>query len=241
MKKILVIICLSMFVTVLMADNVEDIKVSATVEAVSAYVYKGATWNDGMVFQPSCEVTTGPITMGIWGNYDVANYNKTLQENETSEVDFYVSYDMSIKDVDISGGYSVFTYPHYDYETEQEISLKFTLSKVTVNPFITVKHGLDGWIAGDIYCEAGLSYNIKVENMTMPLKGLVAYSASNNGEDGFSHYELQTGKSVTFKGMDVGASVTYLGLIDDKVLPRSDEGGGFDVDVVGKFYISKSF
>ena len=97
-KSILFVLCLLLSVCVSWA---EDVDIWAGVDIASAYVYKGATYNDGMVIQPCVEIASDPITIGAWINYDVDDYNKTLHKDTVSEVDFYAIYSFPFEAVDL--------------------------------------------------------------------------------------------------------------------------------------------
>lgn len=219
----------------------EGEKITVNVDTVSAYVYKGATYNDGLVIQPSLEISSGAITIGGWVNYDIGDYNGTLLKDEVSEVDFYANYSFPIEVIEVTAGYSTFIYPHSTYDTEQEVSLSAKIDKLPLNPSATVKYGVDGGLAENLYYEVGVSQEFKAVGSEFTIGALAAYADPYQAEAGWSHYEITLAQAISFKYVDTALSVTHLGLIDSDVLPRSTKGGGFDVDLVGKFSISKSF
>ena len=80
---------------------------TAGADAVSAYVWRGITFNDGLVVQPYVDVAaSNGIVINVWGNYDIDDYNNTLDENEFSEVELTVSYALPIEPVDSPSGTS---------------------------------------------------------------------------------------------------------------------------------------
>ncbi|MDP6631544.1 MAG: MltA-interacting MipA family protein, partial [Kiritimatiellia bacterium] len=40
---------------------------SVSLDVASAYVFRGATLNDGLVLQPGLEISGLPVTLGVWG------------------------------------------------------------------------------------------------------------------------------------------------------------------------------
>jgi hypothetical protein len=81
--------------------------VSVGADVASAYVFRGTTLNDGLVVQPYAEVGEFPIpeeygslTMGMWANFDIGDYGGTLDDNQFSEIDYYLTYpEFLIKDL----------------------------------------------------------------------------------------------------------------------------------------------
>ncbi|HMA84159.1 MAG TPA: hypothetical protein VKN73_00520, partial [Desulfosalsimonadaceae bacterium] len=48
-------------------------------DVVSAYVWRGITFNDGLVVQPYVDVAAGNgFAINVWGNYDIDDYDNTL-------------------------------------------------------------------------------------------------------------------------------------------------------------------
>ena len=65
---------------------------SLSVDVASAYVFRGATFNDGVVVQPGLELGgLGGLSVGVWGNLDVDDYSGRLAGGEFSELDIYGS------------------------------------------------------------------------------------------------------------------------------------------------------
>ncbi len=67
-----------MMVAALAAGAARAADVSATADFASAYVFRGVTLNDGLVFQPGVSISGFPIpeqygsvTLGTWANYDI--------------------------------------------------------------------------------------------------------------------------------------------------------------------------
>ena len=93
--------------------------VSVGVDFASAYVFRGVTFNDGLVAQPYGEISGFPIpeeygslAIGTWANFDIGDYGNTLEKNEFSEIDYYLSYTLPITALDVSVGYTEYTFPN---------------------------------------------------------------------------------------------------------------------------------
>ena len=61
-----------------MADD--GISVSMSADLASAYVFRGSTFNDGAVLQPGIEIGGLPVTVGLWANFDLADYDGAVND-----------------------------------------------------------------------------------------------------------------------------------------------------------------
>ena len=82
--------------------------VSTSVDFASAYVFRGATANEGFVVQPGVEGEVAGLTVGVWANIDIDN----VGADQVSEIDLYLAKDLgSVAGWDISAGFCEYTYP----------------------------------------------------------------------------------------------------------------------------------
>ncbi len=223
--------CVAVFALMACASVGTAAEASVSLDVASAYVFRGATFNDGLVLQPGLEVSGLPVTLGVWGNFDIDDYDGALEENEFSEIDIYASYDIPIDALDLSVGYTEYVYPGGGV-ADREVSLNAGFD-VVLAPSISVYYGLDGGIEGSLYMELGFGHEFEIgDSLDVALGAAVAYADVDGGESGFSHYTA--GLSVSYGC--VKASVTYIGDIDDEIL-----GDAYDVDVVGMLSVGKDF
>lgn len=217
-----------------------------TVDVASAYVFRGITFNDSAVLQPGLSAS-GPIDVSVWGNLDLADYDEIgLESGEFTEIDIAASYDipLDLDPVAFSIGYVEYTYPSAGGDSDREVTLGASLS-IPLEPSLTAYYGIDGAVDESIYVElaAGIEEEL-IEGLSGNLGALVAFASPDEGDDGFSHYSVSAGLSYGI----LSASVTYVGQIDDDVLPDMvpasvDEDGaaGYDVEVYGMVGIATSF
>jgi len=208
---------------------------SASLDLASAYVFRGATFNDGLVLQPGLETDmglpekAGSLSLGVWGNLDLDDYDGALNDGEFSEIDLYGSYSLPVEAVDLGIGYTEYTYTSAGVEADREISLSAGLP-VLLAPSLAAYYGVDGGIDKTLYLEAGLSHEQAItEALAATLEAAVGYVDPDEGEAGFSHYSATAG--LGYKALS--ASVTYVGQIDDDVLADVEDEGLYDVDVYG--------
>ena len=222
-----------------MAQDAEGAEATVAADFASAYVFRGATFNDGAVFQPYVDVAGLPIEFGIWGNLDIDDYDDSLDDGQFSEIDIYASYalPLGIDPVGVSVGYTEYVYPNADAEADREIGLSVGLDAL-LSPELGLYYGIDGGIDESLHAELAVSQTI-VENdtVTVELGASVAFEDPDAGEDGFSYYTASLGASYGI----LSAGVTYVGQIDDDVLVDVEDGGVYDTDVYGTIGISYSF
>lgn len=225
-----------------MAGMASAADVSLSLDAASAYVFRGVTFNDGLVLQPGMEATgLGDLTVGVWGNLDLDDYDDTLQDGQFSEIDIYALYDLKLSDEKsgITLGYTEYAYPSGGGDADREVGLTFSYD-VICQPFISAYYGLDGGIDKSWYFEAGVGHEMaldEAEAWTLGVSALIGYLDPDDGESGFHQYEL--GASLAWKSLY--ASVTYIGQADKDVLVDVEDGGGYDVNVVGMLGVSYHF
>jgi len=93
---------------------------TTAVDINSAYVWRGMTFNDGLVVQPSVNVVSGGFGLNVWGNLDVDDYDDTLKSGEFSEVDLTLSYTHQAGPVAITAGYIEYMFPTIKTTTIKE-------------------------------------------------------------------------------------------------------------------------
>ena len=210
--------------------------VSATADFASAYIFRGATLNDGLVFQPGVSVSGlpipeqyGSVTLGIWANYDISDYGGALSsKNEFSEIDYYVSYALPVKVVDLAVTYTQYTYPTAGVDADKEVA--FSVGKgigdTGFYTSLTANYGLGGAVDKNWYIQGALAYEKSLTEALTLSSGLsVGYYIKDVGEDGFNDAVGKVGLSYaltenwSFKG-----SLNYVAQLDDEVLPDGGYG-----------------
>ena len=221
------------------ATGADAAEASVSVDVASAYVFRGATFNDGAVLQPGLEVSGLPIDLGVWGNLDLDDYDGAVEDGQFSEIDIYGSYSLPIEseDVEVSVGYTEYVYPSAGGDADREVSLSAGLA-LPLAPSVTASYGVDGGIDKDLYVEAGVSHGVEVsEDLSVEGGATMAFLDDDDGESGLSNFTVSL--SATYKFLTAG--VTYVGRIDDDVLADVEDGGAYDTEVYGTIGISHAF
>ncbi len=223
--------------------------VSTSFDVASAYVFRGVTLNDGPVFQPGIEASDfglpeeyGAVSFGAWANYDIDDYGGTLDGGNFSEIDWYGSYSLPafVEGLDLFVGYCEYTYPlggevapGVAYPADKEVNFGAGYEVAGVGLGLTYYYGLDGGIKKSSYIELTAGYGMDfTEELSGSVDGSIAFADIDGGESGLANYTI--GASVGYalsEKWSAGASVTYIGQGDDKVLPEAP--GAYDVSVVG--------
>jgi hypothetical protein len=233
MKRLCLVGCL-LFATPVFAEDTAE--VLAGVDVVSAYVWRGITYNDGAAIQPRISIGAGSISAEIWGNYNVDDYQGSLTENELSEIDLTLSWG-------IEGGYGSMSLGFVEYvlvNEESEQSPESGTREVFAAFESPEWEGLSALAAvyydfdelKDLYASAGISYSKSVsDDVTLSLVVSAGYAGKDwapGGKEGL--HDLTAGAEVAWSITDklsVNLAATFVDSLDDEVLPDAIV---FDVD-----------
>ncbi len=244
MKKIMMMI----MTAVIAAGVANAVDFGATADFASAYVWRGATVNDGLVFQPGASISGLPIpaeygalTFGTWANYDIEK--NTTGRNEFSEVDYYATYVLPVKVVDLSATYTEYHYAH-GVPTDREVALAVgkAIGETGLYPSLTVNYGLDGGVKEDWYIQGGLGYTKALsEALTLSSSVKVAYlidDGTAGGPDGFNDATASIGLAYALnKNWSIKGSINGVAQLDDKVLTDAE----YDKPVYGMLGLACNF
>lgn len=198
----------------------------AALDANSAYVWRGLTFNDGFVLQPSMDVSANGFAFNVWGNFDVDDYDGAVDDGEFSEVDLTASYAFKLGKVDASLGVIEYLFPAgADATTELFAGLAYDLGAGFV---VSTKLYYDVDQVSDMYVTAGLAYSYSLnDKTTLGASGMISYAGEDFAEfyaggtdSGFFNYTLTASiKYMVTDAFSVGANVNYTDGMDDDVLP----------------------
>ncbi|MBF0102508.1 MAG: MltA-interacting MipA family protein [Desulfobacterales bacterium] len=191
----------------------------------SAYVWRGITFNDGFVAQPSIDVSLNGFGVNVWANMDIDDYNNTLEEDEFSEIDITLRYGLDLKPLSINFGCIQYLFPAGAHGT-RELYLSVGMNPVE-NLTTTFNLNYDFDQVDDFYSNVSIAYNIEVMsklNAGITASGGYAGNDASLGTDGgLNDYQLSI--SSTYSATDslsFSFFVAYTGNFDDKVLPDQD-------------------
>lgn len=198
---------------------------TAAVDVVSAYVWRGITFNDGLVVQPSLDVSKNGFGINVWGNLDVDDYDDSLDSGEFSEIDLTLSYGLDLDAADVSVGYIEYVFPNGG-EGTREVFLS-----VYKDLFAGFTVGIDGYYdfdeVDDYYIDLFAGYAFELENgLALGIGALAGYAGkdmSAGGDGGLHEYTFtaDAGYAVS-DALSLNAFVAYTDSFDEDVLPDQD-------------------
>jgi hypothetical protein len=221
-------------------------EVEVSVDLVSAYVFRGTTYNSDPCLQPGVKATLGLLELGAWGNVDIGDYDNQLDDNNLSEVDLSLWCSLPIEAVDVALGFIEYTYPGGHTSDDREVCAEVG-KDVGVELGLLACYGVGGAADKTAYGEvsAGREF-LPIEDVDLGLNlGVtLGYLLPDEGPDGFPCWTASAGLRY---GM-VSCGVTYIGQIDEDVLPdyvpatdELDAELGYDTQVVGTVNVTATF
>lgn len=205
---------------------------TAALDANSAYVWRGLTFNNGFVLQPSMDVSHNGFAFNVWGNYDVDDYDGALDDNKFSEIDLTGSYTFKIGSVDASVGIIHYLFPEANDDADSStdevfVGLSYDLGAGFA---ISTKMYYDFDAVDDFYITAGLGYSYNInDKTTLGLSALVGYAGSDftdyytaglATDSGFFNYTLTASmKYMVTEAFGIGANINFTDNLDDNALP----------------------
>lgn len=229
MKKVcLTLVAMMVVLGFFSVGAVSAADVTAGADFNSAYVWRGMTFNDGLVFQPSLDVGYKGFGINVWGNLDIGDYDNTLDRGDFSEVDFTLSYGFDIDRFSFSLGYIEYLFPKGAEGTRE------LYGTVNVNIYKGLYAGLgfyyDVEAIGDFYANGKIGYGTSIgEKFSADISALAGYASddwaiANTGIDGgFHEYVFSaSGTYTVIKNLDVSVYLNYAGSIDEDVLADQD-------------------
>ncbi|MEW6078448.1 MAG: MltA-interacting MipA family protein [Thermodesulfobacteriota bacterium] len=198
---------------------------TGAIDVNSAYVWRGITFNDGLVVQPSIDVTSGGFGINVWGNYDVGDYDNTLDDNEFSEIDITPYYGFSLQNVEIELGLAEYLFPAGEDGTrELYASLGWPVLgglSLGLAAYCDVDE-VDGWY-GNLSASYGLDVTDALGVEVSAAAGLADtdFAEAYGGDDGGWYdycFSLKSAYTVS-DALSLEASINYSDTLDKDVLP----------------------
>ena len=224
---------------------------NAGINLKSAYISRGATFNDGPVIQGYAEVAnipmpgnTGSLTVGLWANYDINDFSATYseaQDGTVSEIDWYLTYCAPFEAVDLSITYTEYTYPH-GTTTDKEVivTLGKAIAETGLYASFSAYYGIDdAYYDNSWYLKAALDYEKALtEKLTGTLGASVAYDMADTRQNGWNDASLSVGASYALtEHLSLNGSLAYIAQLDDDILINAEH----QVDLLSSIGLSVSF
>jgi hypothetical protein len=220
------------------AARAADVTVGADLN--TSYVWRGLTFNDSFVLQPSADIAL-PANFGfnVWGNFDLDDYPQGgIESGDFSEVDLTLSYAIpeEWERVDLGIGLIEYLFPGGGSGT-REVYGDITVSLVEgLSAAVFFTYDFDE--VEDYYGNVSLSYGYAVtEELSIDLTGLVGFAGKDfaafyNGgtSSGFNEYDISLSLAYALNdATELGAFIAHTDKLDEDVLPADT----VDVDFYG--------
>lgn len=225
----------------LMSGNLYAADATADATGASAYVWRGITFNDGVVLQPSLDVTKGGFGINIWGNHDIDDYDESLDGGQFSEIDLTISYAYSIQSIDLSAGYIEYLFPNAAAPAGREIYVTCGVSPVKgLSLGAAIYYEVD--TVNDLYINVSAAYAYEFTDALSAEIGLgagyIGEDYSVGGESGLNDMSLSlSGSYAISEDISIAAGLCYVDTLDEDVLPEE----AVDVNVFGTLSVSVTF
>ncbi|RJP39347.1 MAG: MltA-interacting MipA family protein [Desulfobacteraceae bacterium] len=218
-------------------------EVTGGVDLYSAYVWRGITFNDGLVAQPSMDVTAGGFNFNVWGNFDIDDYENSLDDGEFSEIDLALSYTVEAGPLSVTGGYIEYLFPTTDAGGAPGTREIFVdLSGEPADGFIlgaTAYYDIDE--IEDYYLTPYVGYSLAInDEVSLDFGASCGYAGEDfalGGESGFHEYTFYLGAGYQMDSVSLSALLGYTDTMDKDVLPEE----AADVNFFGGIGLSYNF
>lgn len=224
---------------------------SAGVEYMSNYLWRGGYWYEDGAFFPSVTFEAGGLSVGYVGEFseddffdgEAAKKSDGTDVNDLHASDFGIDYSYSFSD-SLSVGAGVWYYWFHNESENSFLSgyLSVTLDSVFLSPSLVYNHdyytGDDADEKGkDFYMQFALSHDIEMtKEVSLNLGASCGYYRVKSwGSDysGISDVDLSAGITASLGDVEISSSFNYI-IVPDKDFYELGDGS----DDINRFYVS---
>ncbi len=196
--KSLILLCVLAFANFIVAQESEG-SLNVDLQMTPKYVWRGMTFTDGLVYQPSIAITQKQLTIQLWGNFVLHDKN----DIPGNELDVYVTYNYDYSGFTFTPSLFLYTYPGQDVNTTTEFSLgisheidDFTLSTSLSKDLVEAR--------GAFFGSLDLKYSKNIaEGLSLDLTTGAGY-----GNEPFNEYYVGVAKNALNYYM-IGGTLKY--------------------------------
>ena len=214
----------------------------ADLSIVSQYIWRGVIYNDDFALQPDVYLTYGNFRALVWGSLDMTDREEIGIDasGDFSEIDYILQYKIPSRLLDLSFGYSFYTYPNTPDEVREDTQELYAKGafKVFLDPTVEMFVDVDeveGW-----YGRVSATYTQPQDNVEWKLRASVGFCSEDFANyyfggrmplfDSTSFCDLEVRLFTTFDlGMNFGLTpfiaINYL--LDSEIRDAYNEDGEF--------------
>ncbi len=228
---IITAVIVSLFVSGLSSAGEGYVYLDATYN--SKYVWRGVTFVDNSVLQPSLTVGVDELSICAWGSVELTNENIYAGEDSTAgeftEADIFIDYTKGFGLMTLSGGMMYCSYPNTDYRATTVLYIAGSAG-VPLSPTVSLYRDIgdvDGFYGslGVSHTFPGISSSLGAADPAITLLGSVGYNNSLQnvyyyGVDKSSLADLTLGASFSFtlgETVWLTPSINHAMLLDSEV------------------------
>jgi len=222
--------------------------VTGAADINSAYVWRGQTFNDGLVVQPSVDIVKGGFGLNVWGNFDIEDYNDNYESAEFSEVDISATYVFDLDTVDLGIGYIEYLYPTTKRSGQSGTREVFGGLKVPLplNIYLGIDLFYDFDEVNDLYINMGFDFSHDfTEQLSLGAGVSIAYAGDEYCADdsaGLYDYNFSiSGEFALDEALSVSAFIKYTDSMDNDNLRDLNRPGTLDVNFYYGIGVSYTF
>lgn len=163
-----------------------NVAADASVNYVSAYVFRGATINKGSSVQPKFELMVADSAqLGVWANFAVDRTEAEIDQ----EVEVYFRYGIPVAFANFIIGAWEYAYPENRSQKVNDREIELTASlDLLMNPTLSAFFGIDGQVDNSEYYEFSVDQDVLAyRDISLNVGGKLGYLDADVGEDGFTH------------------------------------------------------
>ncbi len=185
----------------------------------SAYVWRGITFTDGAVWQPSVTASNDSgFALNVWGNLDIDDAND--MSGEFNEIDLTASYGFVSDAVSAEIGFIEYLFPNTPFAGTREVYVTMGWD-ITASPSVSLYYDIDE--IEDFYANIGVSFGGDVSDA---LAWSIDVSVGYAGDDFAAAYNGLSGGmydgnvTLGLSGGAWSAFVSYVDALDSDALPE---------------------
>jgi uncharacterized protein (TIGR02001 family) len=206
------------------APAADRLKGYAAVDLSSAYVWRGTTFNDEFVLQPTVNVVTrAGIGVGAWANFDFDDYENVARAGDVSEIDLTAFYRLPVETYTVEVGIIDYNYNRMDGQADsREIYGRVGTEWEGLSAELGIYYDIDE--REDFYVDFTVSYGIELrDDLDLVLAASVSHAGDRmaaSGVEGWHDMALVAGLNYRVnRDLIIGGSLVYTDRLDHDVLP----------------------
>jgi len=156
------------------------------------YIWRGISYNKGLILQPSAWISTEDLTFSIWGNFTSHDINSSIQRNE---IDFYLEYYNDFENFELESSLGYYIYPKQEDSpptAEANLRLLYNIFELKLYSSLTFDVlEYTGSVSGDLGIIREMNINEKL-NLVIDVNASLANGTFNETyiDEYYSHNSL---------------------------------------------------